>query len=94
MAKRESKSVSLTDTKPNADAAGPSSMNYKAKKRSTIKWLIAGALLLLMILLGGGLFSLDQFPALRQFTLVEFLKQSLPFKIQKAIKTWLLLKKN
>ena len=52
MAKRESKkSVSLTDTKPNADAAGPSSMNYKAKKRSTIKWLIAGALLLLMILL-------------------------------------------
>ena len=77
MAKRESKkSVSLTDPKPNADAAGPSSMNYKAKKLSKIKWLIAGALLLLMILLGGGLFSLDQFPALRQFTLVEFLKQS------------------
>ena len=77
MAKRESKkSVSLTDTKPNADAAGPSSMNYKAKKRSAIKWFIAGALLFLMIFLGGGLFSLDQFPALRQFTLVEFLKQS------------------
>ena len=53
MAKRESKkSVSLADPKPNADAAGPSSMNYKAKKRSTIKWLIAGALLLLMIFLG------------------------------------------
>ena len=77
MAKRESKkSVSLTDTKPNADAAGPNSMNYKAKKRSAIKWFIAGALLFLMIFLGGGLFSLDHFPALHQFTLVEFLKQS------------------
>ena len=77
MAKRESKkSVSLTDPKPNADAAGPSSMNYKAKKRSTIKWFIAGALLLLMIFLGGGLLFLDHFPALRQFTLVEFFEQS------------------
>ena len=77
MAKRESKkSVSLTDPKPNADASGPSSMNYKAKKRSTIKWFIAGALLLLMIFLVGGLLFLDRSSALRQFTLVEFLKQS------------------
>ena len=77
MAKRESKkSVSLTGPKPNADASGPSSMNYKAKKRSTIKWFIAGALLLLMIFLVGGLLFLDRSSALRQFTLVEFLKQS------------------
>ncbi len=81
MAKRESKkSVSLTDPKPNANTAGPGSMNYKAKKRSTIKWFIAGALLLLMIFLGGGLLFLDHFPALRQFTLVEFLKQSVALK--------------
>ena len=52
MAKRESKkSVSLTDPKPNADVSGPSSMNYKAKKRSTVKGGIAGALLFLMIFL-------------------------------------------
>ena len=81
MAKRESKkSVSLTDPKPNADASGPITMNYKAKKRSTIKWFIAGALLLLMIFLGGGLLFLDHFPALRHFTLVEFLKQSFALK--------------
>ena len=77
MAKRESKkSVSLTDPNPNAYAAGPSSMNYKAKKCSTIKWFIAGALLLLMIFLGGGLLFMDHFPALRQFTLVEFFEKS------------------
>ena len=81
MAKRASKkSVSLTDPKPNADAAGSSSMNYEAKKRSTIKWFIAGALLLLMIFLGGGLLFLDHFPALRQFTLVEFFEQSFALK--------------
>ena len=77
MAKRESKkNVSLTDPKRNAEASGPSSMNYKTKKRSTIKWFIAGALLLLMIFLVGGLLFLDRSSALRQFTLVEFLKQS------------------
>ena len=77
MAKRESKkSVSLTDPKRNAEASGPSSMNYKTKKRSTIKWFIAGALLLLMIFLVGGLLFLDRSSALRQITLVEFLKQS------------------
>jgi len=77
MAKRESKkNVSLTDPKRNAEASGPSSMNYKTKKRSTIKWFIAGALLLLMIFLVGGLLFLDRSSALRQITLVEFLKQS------------------
>ena len=77
MAKRESKkNVSLTDPKRNAEASGPSSMNYKTKKRSTIKWFIAGALLLLMIFLVGGLLFLDRSSALRQFILVEFLKQS------------------
>tara|TARA_X000000950_G_C13892882_1_gene651576 strand:- start:455 stop:1678 length:1224 start_codon:yes stop_codon:yes gene_type:complete len=81
MAKRESKkSVSLTDPKPNAEAAGPSSMNYKAKERSTIKWFIAGALVLITIFLGGGLLFFDHFPILRQFTLVEFLKQSFALK--------------
>jgi hypothetical protein len=81
MAKRESKkSVSLTDPKPNIDVAGPSSMDYKAKQRSTIKWFIAASLILLMIFLGGGLAFLDHFPALRQFTLVEFLKQSFAMK--------------
>ena len=73
MAKRESKkSVSLTDPKPNIDVAGPSSMDYKAKQRSTIKWFIAASLILLMIFLGGGLAFLDHFPVLRQFTVVEF----------------------
>ena len=77
MAKRESKkNVSLTDPKRNAEASGPSSMNYKTKKRSTIKCFIAGALLLLMIFLVGGLLFLDRSSALRQITLVEFLKQS------------------
>ena len=33
-----------------------------------------------MIFLGGGLLFLDHFPALRQFTLVEFLKQSFAMK--------------
>ena len=81
MAKRESKkSVSLTDPKPNIDVAGPSAMDYKAKQRSTIKWFIAASLILLMIFLGGGLAFLDHFPALRQFTLVEFLKQSFAMK--------------
>ena len=81
MAKRESKkSVSLTDLKPNSEASGPSSMNYKAKKRSTRKWFVAGALLLLIIFLGGGLLFLDHSPALRQFTLVEFLKRSFALK--------------
>ena len=81
MAKRESKkSVSLTDPKPNAEASGPSSMNYKAKSRSMIKWFIAGALLLLMIFLGGGLLLLDHSPTLRQFTLEEFLKRSFALK--------------
>ena len=81
MAKRESKkSVSLTDPKPNTDVAGPSSMDYKAKQRSTIKWFIAASLILVMIFLGGGLAFLDHFPALRQFTLVEFLKRSFALK--------------
>ena len=43
MAKRESKkSVSLTDPKPNADVSGPKFYELQGKKRSTIKWFIAG----------------------------------------------------
>ena len=73
MAKRESKkSVSLTNPGPNADVAGPSSMDYKIKKRSKIKWFIATTLLLLMIFIGGGPLVLDHFPILRQFIPVEF----------------------
>ena len=79
MAKRESKkSVSLTDPKPNAEASGPSSMNYKDKKTINDKVVYCWVLLLLMIFLGGGLFR--SLPALRQFTLVEFLKQSFALK--------------
>ena len=75
MAKRESKkSVSLTNPGPNADVAGPSSMDYKIKKRSNMTWFIATTLLLLMIFIGGGPLVLDHFPILRQFIPVEFSK--------------------
>ena len=81
MAKRESKkSVSLTNPGPNADVAGPSSMDYKIKKRSKMKWFIATTLLLLMIFIGGAPLFLDYFPIMRQFLPVEFLNQSFAFE--------------
>mgnify|MGYP001430969255 CR=1 FL=1 len=81
MAKRESKkSVSLTNPGPNADVAGPSSVNYNTKKRSKMKWFMAAPLLLLMIFIGGAPLFLDTFPIMRQFLPVEFLNQSFAFE--------------
>jgi len=81
MAKRESKkSVSLTNPGPNADVAGPSSVDYNTKKRSKMKWFMAAPLLLLMIFIGGAPLFLDTFPIMRQFLPVEFLNQSFAFE--------------
>ena len=81
MAKRENKkSVSLTNPEPNADLAGPSSMNYETKKRSKMKWFIAATLLLSMIFIVGGPLFFDHFPIVRQFIPVEFSNHSFPFK--------------
>jgi len=80
MAKRErKKSISLTSPGPNADVAGPSSVDYNTKKRSKMKWFMAAPLLLLMIFIGGAPLFLDYFPIMRQFLPVEFLNQSFAF---------------
>ena len=63
MAKRErKKSESITNPDPKADVAGPSSVDYKTKKRSKMKWFIAAALLFLMIFIGGGPFFFGPLP--------------------------------
>ena len=81
MAKRErKKSVSLTNPVPNADVAGPSSVDYNTKKRSKMKWFMAALLLLLMIFIGGAPLFLDYFPIMRQFLPVEFLNRSFAFE--------------
>ena len=81
MAKRErKKSESITNPEPKADVTGPSSVDYKTKKRSKMKWFIAAALLFLMIFIGGGPLFLDHFPTMRQFLPVEFLNQSFAFR--------------
>ena len=81
MAKRErKKSESITNPEPKADVAGPSSVDYKTKKRSKMKWFMAAALLFLMIFIGGGPLFLDHFPTMRQFLPVEFLNQSFAFR--------------
>ena len=81
MAKRErKKSESIINPEPKADVAGPSSVDYKTRKRSKMKWFIAAALLFLMIFLGGGPLFLDNFPTMRQFLPVEFLNQSFAFR--------------
>ena len=81
MASRErKKSVSLTNSEPNADVAEPSSVDYNTKKRSKMRWFMAAPLLLLMILIGGGPLFLDYFPTMRQFLPIEFLNQSFAFE--------------